>query len=238
MSTWVTTTTESTLSFDLKVNQDYVVADPSSVATLTIRKRDGSIVHTESITNPTGSTLSFTIPASVNTLSGSNTNELRSASLVFTVGGKVQMLVHHYKVSQYLPFTVTAQSVRTLLGLSYEELEDYEVDLLAAYYNLENKSGTTFTTAFTTEGFKGDQANLAVCYQAAIDIAISLPQRIAQKNDEEKASFQRLSKLDPYKLIASLDTKLAEILDSLQTEVVVGSALFVVSQPTDAFTGA
>lgn len=234
---WVTTATASTLTFELKVGQDYVVADPSSLAVLKVRKRDGSVVHTETIANPTGSVLNFTVPDTVNTLSGSNTNELRSASLEFVVNSKPYLLVHHYKVSQYLPFTVTSQSVRTLLGLSYEELEDYEVDLLAAYYNLENKSGTTFTTAFTTEGFKGDQANLAVCYQAAIDIAISLPQRIAQKNDEEKASFQRLSKLDPYKLIASLDTKLAEILDSLQTEVTVGSALFVVSQPTDAFTG-
>ena len=234
---WVTTATVSTLTFELKVGQDYVVADPSSLAVLKVRKRDGSVVHTETIANPTGSVLNFTVPDTVNTLSGSNTNELRSASLEFVVNSKPHLLVHHYKVSQYLPFTVTAQTVRTLLGLSYEELEDYEVDLLAAYYALENKSGTTFTTAFTTEGFKGDQANLAVCYQAAIDIAISLPQRIAQKNDEEKASFQRLSKLDPYKLIASLDTKLAEILDSLQTEVTVGSALFVVSQPTDAFTG-
>ncbi len=235
---WVTTATASTLTYDLKVGQDYVVADPSSLAVLKVRKRDGSVVHTETIANPTGSILNFTVPDTVNTLSGSNTNELRSASLEFVVNSKPYLLVYHYKVSQYLPFTVTAQSVRTLLGLSYEELEDHEVDLLAAYYTLENKSGTTFTTAFTTEGFKGDQANLAVCYQAAIDIAISLPQRIAQKNDEEKASFQRLSKLDPYKLIASLDTKLAEILDSLQTEVTVGSALFVVSQPTDAFTGA
>lgn len=234
---WVTTATASTLTFELKVGQDYVVADPSSLAVLKVRKRDGSVVHTETIANPTVSVLNFTVPDTVNTLSGSNTNELRSASLEFVVNSKPYLLVHHYKVSQYLPFTVTAQSVRTLLGLSYEELEDHEVDLLAAYYALENKSGTTFTTAFTTEGFKGDQANLAVCYQAAIDIAISLPQRIAQKNDEEKASFQRLSKLDPYKLIASLDTKLAEILDSLQTEVTVGSALFVVSQPTDAFTG-
>ncbi len=234
---WVTTATASTLTFELKVGQDYVVADPSSLAVLKVRKLDGSVVHTKTIANPTGSTLNFTVPDTVNTLSGSNTNELRSASLEFVVNSKPYFLVHHYKVSQYLPFTVTAQSVRTLLGLSYEELEDYEVDLLAAYYSLENKSGTTFTTAFTTEGFKGDQANLAVCYQAAIDIAISLPQRIAQKNDEEKASFQRLSKLDPYKLIASLDTKLAKILDSLQTEVTVGSALFVVSQPTDAFTG-
>lgn len=235
---WVTTATASTLTFELKVGQDYVVADPSSLAVLKVRKRDGSVVHTETIANPAGSTLNFTVPDTVNTLSGSNTNELRSASLEFVVNSKPYLLAHHYKVSQYLPFTVTAQSVRTLLGLSYEELEDHEVDLLAAYYVLENTSGTTFTTAFTTEGFKGDQANLAVCYQAAINIAISLPQRIAQKNDEEKASFQRLSKLDPYKLIASLDSKLAEVLDSLQTEVVVGSAAFVISQPTDAFTGA
>jgi len=104
---------------------------------------------------------------------------------------------------------------------------------------LANTAGTTFTTAFTTEGYKGDQANKAVCLQCAIDLALSLPQRIAQKTDEEKASFQRATKFDPYKLIASLKPQLAETLESLATEQTIGSAaVFVATQPTDPFTGA
>ncbi|MCL0184817.1 hypothetical protein M2T59_31875, partial [Klebsiella pneumoniae] len=92
------------------------------------------------------------------TLTGSNTNEARLANLSYTSGGFNRLLEMTYKVTQFIPFTITAQSVRALLGLSYEELEDEEVDLISAYYALVNSNGTTFTTAFTTEGYKGDQA--------------------------------------------------------------------------------
>lgn len=235
---WVETTKASTLTFNLMVGNDFVVPDPSTNAVLTVRNRSGSILHTETVINPTGSQLVFAIPSVTNTLTGSNTNEARLANLSYTSGGFNRLLEMTYKVTQFIPFTITAQSVRALLGLSYEELEDEEVDLISAYYALVNSNGTTFTTAFTTEGYKGDQANKAVCLQCAIDLALSLPQRIAQKTDEEKASFQRATKFDPYKLTAGLKVQLAETLESLAAEQTIGSAtVFVVSQPTDPFTG-
>jgi len=236
---WVETAKASTLTFNLMVGNDFVVPDPSTNAVLTVRNRSGSVLHTETVINPTGSQLIFAIPSATNTLTGSNTNEARLASLIYTSGGFNRLLEMTYKVTQFIPFTITAQSVRALLGLSYEELEEEEVDLISAYYALVNSNGTTFTTAFTTEGYKGDQANKAVCLQCAIDLALSLPQRIAQKTDEEKASFQRATKFDPYKLTAGLKVQLAEVLDTLQAEVTIGAAaIFVASQPTDPFTGA
>jgi hypothetical protein len=236
---WVETTKASTLTFNLMVGNDFVVPDPSTNAVLTVRNRSGSVLHTETVINPTSSQLVFAIPSATNTLTGSNTNEARLASLSYTSGGFNRLLEMTYKVTQFIPFTVTSQSVRALLGLSYEELEDEEVDIISAYYALVNSNSTTFTTAFTTEGYKGDQANKAVCLQCAIDLALSLPQRIAQKTDEEKASFQRATKFDPYKLVAGLKVQLAETLESLVTEQTIGSAtIFVASQPTDPFTGA
>ena len=236
---WVETAKASTLTFNLVVGNEFVVPDPSTNAVLTVRNRSGSILHTETVINPTGSQLVFALPSATNTLTGSNTNEARLASLSYTSGGFNRLLEMTYKVTQFIPFTITAQSVRSLLGLSYEELEDAEIDLISAYYTLVNSSGTTFTTAFTTEGYKGDQANKAVCLQCAIDLALSLPQRIAQKTDEEKASFQRATKFDPYKLVAGLKVQLAETLDSLAVEQTIGlAAVFVATQPTDPFTGA
>lgn len=236
---WVETTKASSLSFELRVGNDFVVPDPTTSAILNIRSKAEALLHTETLVNPQGSILSFNIPGSVNTLTGSNTNEVRLATLDYQSGGVFRQGYLTYRVTQFLPFTVTAQSVRTLLGLSYEELEDEEIDLISAYYTLANAAGTTFTTAFTTEGYKGDQANKAVCLQCAIDLALSLPQRIAQKTDEEKASFQRATKFDPYKLIASLKPQLAETLESLAAEQTIGSAaVFVATQPTDPFTGA
>lgn len=236
---WVETTKASSVTFELKVGNDFVVPDPSTTAVFTVRNRAGATLHTETLVNPVGSTLTFITPSGVNTLTGSNTNEIRLTSLTYVYEGVTFKLDNTYKVTQFLPLTVTPQTVRTLLGLSYEELEDEEVDLITAYYTLANGYGTTFTTAFTTEGYLGDQANKAVCLQSAINLALSLPQRIAQKTDEEKASFQRASKLDPYKLVNSLKVELAETIETLKTESVIGSAaVFSVSQPTDPFTGA
>lgn len=236
---WVETTKASSITFELQVGNDFVVPDPSTTAVFTVRSRTGTTLHTETLVNPVGSSLTFAIPSSVNTLTGSNTNEIRLATLTYVYQGVSLRLETNYKVTQFLPLTVTPQTVRTLLGLSYEELEDEEVDLITAYYTLVNGYGTTFTTAFVTEGYLGDQANKAVCLQSAINLALSLPQRIAQKTDEEKASFQRASKLDPYKLVDRLKIELAETLETLKTESIIGSAsVFSVSQPTDPFTGA
>lgn len=238
---WVENNTPATLGFDLIVREDFVVPDPSTVAVLKIRTRNGTITHTETVTNPVGSNLVFMVPNTVNVLSGSNTSEIRSAALTYMFKGTEQLLVQHYTVTQYIGFTVTPQGVRTLIGLDNAELEDHEIDLISAYYALAAQNGTTFTTAFATEGYKGNQANKAVLLQAAIDLAISIPQRLAQKTEEEKASFQRLTKLDPYKLMAKLDTELGQVLDTLKdtTLVVIGAAAFRVAQPTiDPFTGA
>jgi len=39
-------------------------------------------------------------------------------------------------LSAFIPFTVTSESVRTYLGISIDELEDHEIDLLQAYHTL------------------------------------------------------------------------------------------------------
>ena len=65
-------------------------------------------------------------------------------------------------------------------------------------------------------------------------------ERIAQKSDAEKASFQRATKFDPYKLIARLNEELAEALAAIlpTANTAVGAANFSVSGGVDPFTGA
>ena len=94
---WVETTKASTLTFNLMVGNDFVVPDPSTNAVLTVRNRSGSILHTETVINPTGSQLVFAIPSVTNTLTGSNTNEARLASLSYTSGGFNRLLEMTYK---------------------------------------------------------------------------------------------------------------------------------------------
>lgn len=239
MANWFESGEAASLSFNLMQLGDFVIPDPATNVVLTIRNKAGLVLHTASQVSA-GSQYSFVIPALTNTLTGSNTIEARFVRLKYELGGGTHQELQNYQLSAFIPFTVTSESVRTYLGISIDELEDSEIDLLQAYHSLVGTYGSNFTTPFATEGVLSFAANKAVAIQAAINLAVGLPQRIAQKSDAEKASFQRATKFDPYKLIAKLDEELAEalaaILPTASTEV--GAANFSVSGGTDPFTGA
>jgi hypothetical protein len=239
MTNWFESGEAASLSFNLMQEGDFVIPDPATNVVLTVRNKAGTVLHTASQVSA-GSLYNFAIPALTNTLTGSNTVEARFVKVSYILEGATQTLTEIYQLSAFIPFTVTSESVRTYLGISIDELEDHEIDLLQAYHTLVGTYGSNFTTPFATEGTLSFAANKAVAIQAAIDLAVGLPQRLAQKSDAEKASFQRATKFDPYKLIARLNEELAEalaiILPTATTEV--GAANFSISGGVDPFTGA
>jgi hypothetical protein len=239
MANWFESGEAASLSFNLMQQGDFVIPDPATNVVLTIRNKLGATLHTESQTSA-GSLYSFAVPALTNTLTGSNTIEARFVKVRYVLNGGAETLNENYQLSAFIPFTVTSESVRTYLGITIDELEDNEIDLLQAYHTLVGTYGSNFTTPFATEGVLSFAANKAVAIQAAINLAVGLPQRIAQKTDAEKASFQRATKFDPYKLIAKLEEELSETLAGIlpSTDTTVGAANFSVSAGTDPFTGA
>lgn len=238
MATWVEGATASVLSVRLSRDGDFIVPDPLSNVTLTIRAKSGALLHIETQV-ASGSDYVFNIPALVNALTSPNFVESRLSYVVYTVNGGAYRLNLSYQVSQFVPFTINEDSVRTYLGITLDELEDYEIDLLEAYYSLVDIYGSSFTTPFNQEGNASFKANKAVALQAALNLAVSLPQRIAQKTDAEKASFQRATKFDPYKLVQRLEEELSEALAAIlpSAQTTVGAALFAVSGGVDPFTG-
>ncbi len=239
MVTWAESGEATTLSFNLMQEGEFIIPDPATDVVLIIRDKTGAVLHTETQV-AAGSQYSFAIPALVNTLTGLNTVEARFVRLKYQLGGGSHQEVQSYQLSAFIPFTVTSESVRTYLGISIDELEDHEIDLLQAYHTLVGTYGSNFTTPFATEGVLSFAANKAVAIQAAIDLAVGLPQRLAQKTDAEKASFQRATKFDPYKLVAKLEEELAEALAAilLTAYTAVGAANFSISGGVDPFTGA
>ena len=239
MTNWFESGESATLGFNLIQEGDFVIPDDGSNVILTIRNKAGTVLHTETQTSA-GSQYSFVVPALTNTLTGSNTVEARFVRLKYQLGGGTHQELQIYQLSAFIPFTVTSESVRTYLGISIDELEDHEIDLLQAYHTLVGTYGSNFTTPFATEGTLSFAANKAVAIQAAVDLAVGLPQRIAQKSDAEKASFQRATKFAPYKLIARLNEELAEALAAIlpTANTAVGAANFSVSGGVDPFTGA
>jgi len=238
MANWFESGEAASLSFNLMQQGDFVIPDPATSVVLTIRNKAGSVLHTETQVAE-GSNYIFAVPALTNTLTGSNTVEARFVKVSYILEGGTQTLSENYQLSAFIPFTVTSESVRTYLGITIDELEDSEIDLLQAYHALVGTYGSNFTTPFATEGMLSFAANKAVAIQAAINLAVGLPQRIAQKTDAEKASFQRATKFDPYKLIARLNEELAEALAAIlpSATTAVGAANFSVSGGVDPFTG-
>ena len=239
MPKWVENESSLTLTVDLIKDNDFIVPDEDSDVILKVCNKAGTQLYTETVA-ASGSQVTFNIPDFVNTLTGINTVESRFVSVVCFVDGGELKLTQSYQLSAFIPFTVNADSVRTYLGLASDELEDEEIDLFQAYHTLVATYGADFTTPFNAEGATSYKANKALALQAALDLALSLPQRIAQKTDAEKASFQRSSKFDPYKLIQQLKEDLSDTLAEVlpDTLTIVGSALFAVSVGTDPFTGA
>lgn len=239
MTTWVEDATPSVLSVRLVRDGDFIVPDPLTNVTLTIRAKSGVLLHTETQV-ASGSDYVFNVSALVNSLTGTNVVESRIAHVVYIVNGGAYRLNLGYQITQFVPFTINEESVRSYIGITLDELEDSEIDLLKAYYSLVDSYGSNFTTPFNSEGVSSFNANKAVALQAALDLAVSLPQRLAQKTDAEKASFQRATKFDPYKLVDKLREELSDTLAGIlpSADTLVGAALFTVSGGVDPFTGA
>jgi len=239
MTTWVEDATSSVLSVRLVRDGDFIIPDPSTNVTLTIRAKSGVLLHIETKT-ASGSDYTFNVPNLVNTLTSPNSVESRLAQVVYIVNGGAYRLILNYEITEFVPLTVNEDSVRSYIGITLDELEDSEIDLLKAYYTLVGAYGSNFTTPFNAEGLSSFNANKAVALQAALDLAVSLPQRLAQKTDAEKASFQRATKFDPYKLVAKLEEELTDTLAAIlpTASTLVGAALFAVSGGVDPFTGA
>lgn len=178
------------------------------------------------------------IPALLNTLVAADF-DVRFVTVEYLVDGLPLSLQHTYRITPFLPISATPQTVRALVGLTPEELEDGDLDFYEAYYRLVSEV-TGFATLLTGGGVNSLKANEAVGLKALLLIVESIPNRIGASQETENNKFARLSKLDPAKLQMDLQNRLGSLLNELVSTDLAANLLaistFQLSTPTDPVT--
>lgn len=239
---WHLSETDLTFRVEFLVDGVPVIPD-GNAATWTLRDNAGVPIapHNQEAISVTGTFYDLSLTALENTPAVSGTLESRFILVDFQYQGKIRFIRAHYRLSPFLPVTCGELDVRKQLGLTPEELQDNEIDLYQAYYDLQERV-PTLSTLLTSAGNTALKANDAIAIQAALLIAPSLPQRIGQSQKSADASFDRMGKIDPYQLVQDLQAALESLIDDLNTGnagTVATPVLFrVTARTTDPITGA
>lgn len=236
---WHLTDTAITTRLEFMVGGVPVIPDPDSVK-VTLRGADGAILSGPTTFLVPGTYLDYTVSAGDNTPAVAGTLETRFVHGFFTYQGFPHTVRFNYRLSPFIPMTGTEDTVRGLLGMTQDELEDSDIDLFQGYYTLLVK-----VPGLPNQLVSGDAtalaANDAIATQTALLKAESLASRFSSSQEEADSKFARLSKFDPYRLVQDLSGKLEALVSDLAgtTSYAAAPTLFVVAaRTTDPITGA
>ena len=241
MLSWVIAGSDLTYKVDFFAGGALVTPDPGSVY-LTIRDNAGlgiaPYIHQAQVV--TGTQLDLTIPGLVNTPVVPGTLETRFVIVEFLYQGRPYAVRQTYRLTPFIPFSADEATVRKHLGMMPEELEDFEIDLYQAYYELLTRV-TALGTILQSGAVSALRANDALAIQAALLIITSLVARYAQRTASADSEFTRATKFDPEQLVADLQARLDDLVNELTAAdptAVTSPVLFIVTtRTTDPVTG-
>jgi hypothetical protein len=229
------------LTFDIDILVNGIPSQPDAgTVSYTVRDQAGQPIpglNQQPVAVP-GTTASISVPASANQLASGSESESRIVTLSFIAAGQSRQLRTSYSLHAFLPIEASCDAVRSLVGVSVDELPDDDIDLVVSYFDLVAEEGETFRSAFTATNQSRGAANRALALRAALDAVPSLQLRIFQSRQSENSSFSRFTAVDFERLKNDLRDKLAAALKSITAPSVSASipTLFVVSSPTDSLT--
>ena len=228
---WKTAGLAHTLSFDLKVDGDFAVADPGTLRLL-LRDNVGTVItgyDRVALDDPTTQLVSVTIPAEVNVIADV-LFETRYATFEYQVNGRHLSHKIIYRLNNFIPLQALPEDVRGLLGAEEKELPDADIDLLESYLLLLAEHGDDFNEIVL-------HANWSVVLHAAIRVLPGLPAKMLQTEQFNNAESQRM-KVNFSSLRNTLERQLEESLQAtLGAPALPLPSLLVVSTPTDPVTG-
>lgn len=225
-----------TLSVDYIVDGAYVIPESAQAS---VRDNSGALIvgMVDVPLAVDSTTTELSIPGQHNIIDPNKDFERRYISLSFLHEGKRYQKVMQYELQEFLPISADAQSVRRTLGLDPLELPDADVNIRAAYLNLVETYGDPIVEALTTGDVKTIAVNKAITLSAAMELLNSLPFRVAIKMKAEDSSVERMSDFDIGKMRIQLGQEMSYALDLVLDTSTGGSAILVLTSPTDAITG-
>lgn len=217
---------------------------PTGVFSYTVYDEDNAIVdglEDEEIAIGLGAvSVTITIPAGSNTVS-KPLFERRTIVWTYPTSAGIVTDSISYSIRKAVPFPVTTEGVRILLGISSQEIPDERIDLLAAYIAFSE----LFTDASILEDYEttGDSTSFkitkAIEAVAAIQLLPTLQLALARRKDSGTNQYERWNRIDWMGLKASLDMIVTEALllvdPTLEFDFL---PVFTLSIRTDPLTGA
>jgi hypothetical protein len=234
---WCTAGEDVNFQIEFLVDGEYVI--PTS-ATGTVHNDSGQQIA--SLKNVplavTTTTAILTIPAAENTVEGEANFENRYISLSFVSDGKTYTRTLYYQLAPFLPLTVTPDDARRELGLETSEAPDSDIDIRGAYILLREEYGVNIENALTGGTGKTLAVNQAVAVKAALELVGGLQFRAAVKMKAEDSAIERMAKFDVDIIRIRLGQRLSKFLSVVNGETEAGNSTLILSNPTDAITGA
>lgn len=180
------------LQIPLRMGTEPVVPDANSV-TLTVRDNAGQVlINKEPVVMAGAATnANIVVPASSNAL-GAGRFTMRTVIVEFTKTGRPQSVRLSYRLTGWLNTTITVDDVRAFCGLDAGELPDSVIDLVEAYFDVENDvSEPILSAALASADQKQVAANRMILARAVLLQIPGLALRISQNESNGVFSAQR-----------------------------------------------
>jgi hypothetical protein len=149
----------------------------------------------------------------------------------------VRQVRRTYRVTGFLPFSVSTQDVRTLIGVTADDLPDVEIDLVTAYFQALAAQGSAFSSALTSGEIGQIAANDVILCGAVLAILPGLQLRVVASTQDGALKIDRFKNIDFKAIARETQNRLTAALSKLSSSSTSASYM-VLSNPTDPITGA
>lgn len=232
--------TAATLRVDFNGPLGTLSADVSSVSWRLFNTAGVQIGNTTSVANAAGvGSVSIEVLATNHTIDAARRFEKRTLVTTWKSGGKSYADRTTYRVIPLLNHSVTADDVRTLLGLNEDELQDTEIDITAAYFRFEeDATQAALETALASGTMSEVRANRGIAADAALAIIPSMPIRTTQTQANGELRSERFRTPPDFSALeATIRNQRSEALTAVASTETIVPSLLVLTSPTDVITG-
>lgn len=187
----------------------FLSGEPTSDLTYTLYNQDGGVVVTNTLTIPANSvSYVIEITGAQNTLTKPLIEKMR---LEWSYNTSTEAILDEitYLIHLQIPFAVTQEGVREMLGVNSEELPDDEIDFLTAYVDFRQQVGddtdlSSFENAGNIDSYRITKSIEAA---AAMNVLSTLQIRLPRKYDSGTSSYERWNTIDWEGLAAKISDK-------------------------------
>lgn len=216
--------------------------EPTSDLTYTVKNQAGATVVTDTVAIASGQ---LSLLVEISELDNAITEpffEQRTLEWEYTTATQAVSDSIAYTLHTPINFPVSKDSVRDMLGVSHEELEDRDIDMFGGYMAFREYVGSDqdLSAYENTGDFDSYRITKAIEAAVALQILPSIQVRLPKKYDSGTSAYERWNTIDWEGLRASIDTHLARALELIDPTADVYEALdiFVLSdRPPDPITG-